>query len=77
MPAWGNLYSSHGNRIAESGRDRRRIELNQVAEEALNLHGVGVSTDTLDVAEDDRMGQFVEIVTAGQPSFIIALLPCS
>jgi 3-oxoacyl-[acyl-carrier protein] reductase len=51
--------------------------LNQVAEEVRNPHGVEVYTDTLDVAEDDRMGQFVEIVAAGQPSFIIALLPCS
>lgn len=34
--------------------------LNQVAEEARNLHGVEVYTDTLDVAEDDRVRQFVE-----------------
>jgi 3-oxoacyl-[acyl-carrier protein] reductase len=36
--------------------------LNQVAEEARNLHGIEVYTDTLDVAEDDRVRQFVEAV---------------
>jgi 3-oxoacyl-[acyl-carrier protein] reductase len=41
---------------------RHADPLNQVAEEARKLHGVEVYTDTLDVAEDDRVRQFVEAV---------------
>jgi hypothetical protein len=51
--------------------------LNQVAEEALNLHGVEVYTDTLDVAEMIAWANSSRLFTAGQPSIIIALLTCS
>jgi 3-oxoacyl-[acyl-carrier protein] reductase len=52
--------AAEGTKLALCARNAD--PLNQVAEEARKLHGVEVYTDTLDVAQDDRVRQFVEAV---------------
>lgn len=52
--------AAEGTKLALCARNADPLK--QVAEEARKLHGVEVYTDTLDVAEDDRVRQFVEAV---------------
>jgi 3-oxoacyl-[acyl-carrier protein] reductase len=53
-------FAAEGTKLALCARNADPLK--QVAEEARKLHGVEVYTDTLDVAEDDRVRQFVEAV---------------
>lgn len=52
--------AAEGTHLALCARNAKA--LNQVAEEARSLHGVEVYTETLDVAEDDRVRQFAGAV---------------
>jgi 3-oxoacyl-[acyl-carrier protein] reductase len=52
--------AAEGTHLALCARNREALE--QVAEEARRLYGISVYTETLDVAEDHRVRQFVEAV---------------